>query len=425
MALTFRSSLIVAAALLVAGCTTKKTEAPDLSGPSELATSLSLTASPDVLSQDGQSTSVVAVSARDANGQPLKGLSLHADILVNNVITDFGQLSAKDAATGNDGRATFTYRAPQSVDNVDHGTLVTIAVTPTVGDAHADHARSVQIRLVPVGVVSGGLTSVPDFTIAPIAPKQLETVTFNASDPTLDSKLISYVWDFGDGGSGGGRVASHSYSQVGSYPVTLTVTDTTGLSGSRSKTVSVGLGDLPKAAFVFSPSAPGPGEAVIFDGSQSSVTPPRQIVSYVWQFGTGRSDTGMIVSKTYDTPGTYNVTLSVTDDAGNVGTATQSVKVAAGSQGGLTASFTMSPNKPVDPATVNFNASASTSAGTIVSYTWDFGLGGPQTTTSSPLITPPFQYHEGTYTITLTVTDSLGLTAMTSQTLVVAPPVGP
>ena len=40
MALTFRSSLIVAAALLVTGCTTKKTEAPALSGPSELSTSL-------------------------------------------------------------------------------------------------------------------------------------------------------------------------------------------------------------------------------------------------------------------------------------------------------------------------------------------------------------------------------------------------
>ena len=40
MALTFRSSVIVAAALLVTGCTTKKTEAPDLSGPSELATSI-------------------------------------------------------------------------------------------------------------------------------------------------------------------------------------------------------------------------------------------------------------------------------------------------------------------------------------------------------------------------------------------------
>src|SRR5690348_18157435 len=100
MALTFRSSVIVAAALLVTGCTTKKTEAPDLSGPSELATSITLTASPDILSQDGQSTSAITIQARDGNGQPLKGLSLSADMQGNNIVTDFGQLSAKSVATG-------------------------------------------------------------------------------------------------------------------------------------------------------------------------------------------------------------------------------------------------------------------------------------------------------------------------------------
>ncbi len=136
MALTFRSSLIVAAALLVTGCTTKKTEAPDLSGPSELATSISLTASPDILNQDGQSTSAITILARDSNGQPLKGLSLRADIEVNGVVTDFGQLSAKNVATGADGRASVVYKAPSSVDSADRGTMVTIAVTPLSGDAH-------------------------------------------------------------------------------------------------------------------------------------------------------------------------------------------------------------------------------------------------------------------------------------------------
>ena len=205
MALTFRSTLIVAAALLVTGCTTKKTEAPDLSGPSELATSISLTASPDILNQDGQSTSAITILARDSNGQPLKGLSLRADIEVNNVVTDFGQLSAKNVATGADGRATVVYKAPSSVDSVDRSTMVTIAVTPLSGDAHADFARTVQIRLVPTGTVSGGLTQVPDFQISPTSPNVLESVTFDASDPTLDAKLVGYLWDFGDGSTGSGR----------------------------------------------------------------------------------------------------------------------------------------------------------------------------------------------------------------------------
>ena len=417
MALTFRSSVIVAAALLVTGCTTKKTEAPDLSGPSELATSITLTASPDILSQDGQSTSAITILARDSNGQPLKGLSLRADIEVNNVVTDFGRLSAKNVATGADGRASVVYQAPPSVDSVDRGTLVTIAVTPLSGDAHGDFARTVQIRLVPTGTVSGGLTSVPDFQITPSTPNVLETVTFDASDPTLDGKLVGYLWDFGDGSTGTGRNTSHQYRSGGVYSVTLTVTDTGGSKGSRSKSLTVGSGSAPTAAFVFSPSSPGIGETIVFDASQSLATPPRQIVKYDWQFGTGRSATGMIVSKTYDTPGDYNVTLTVTDDAGNVAVASQTVTVGTSSPGGLTAAFTFSPTQPAVNVAVNFNASTSTGGATIASYKWDFG-DGSATTTANPTVAHTFTAN-GSFVVTLTVKDSNGLTATTNQTVTV------
>ena len=413
MALTFRSSLIVAAALLVTGCTTKKTEAPDLSGPSELATSISLTASPDILNQDGQSTSAITILARDSNGQPLKGLSLRADIEVNNVVTDFGQLSAKNVATGADGRASVVYKAPPSVDSQDRGTMVTIAVTPLSGDAHADFARTVQIRLVPTGTVSGGLTQVPDFQFSPTTPNVLESVIFDASDPTLDGKLVGYLWDFGDGSSGSGRNATHQYRSGGVYSVTLTVTDTGGNKGSRSKSLTVGAGDAPTAAFVFSPASPGIGEVIVFDASQSLAPSPRHIVSYEWQFGTGRSATGMIVSKSYDTPGDYNVTLTVTDDAGNVAVASQTVTVGTSSPGGLTAAFTVSPSQPTANVPVNFNASSSTSSANITSYKWDFG-DGHTTTTASATVAHTYTAN-GSFVVTLTIKDANGLTASTNQ----------
>jgi PKD repeat protein len=418
MALTFRSTLIVAAALLVTGCTTKKTEAPDLSGPSELATSISLTASPDILNQDGQSTSAITILARDSNGQPLRGLSLRADIEVNNVVTDFGQLSAKNVATGADGRASVVYKAPASVDSADHGTMVTIAVTPLSGDAHADFARTVQIRLVPTGTVSGGLTQVPDFQFSPTTPSVLESVTFDASDPSLDGKLVGYLWDFGDGSTGSGRTASHQYRSAGVFSVTLTVTDTGGNKGSRSKSLTVGAGSLPTAAFVFSPANPGIGETIIFDASQSVATAPRHIVSYEWQFGTGRSATGMVVSKSYDTPGDYNITLTVTDDAGNAAVASQTVTIGSSSPGGLTAAFTFSPTSPLPGAPVHFNASTSTSANPIASYKWDFGDGSPVTTTASATTSHTYSA-VGTFVVTLTVKDSAQLTASTSQQVAV------
>jgi PKD repeat protein len=418
MASNYRPTLIVAAALLLAAaCTTKKTEPPPEAGPSELATSLSLSANPDVLSQDGTSTSVVTILARNANGQPIGNLPLRADISVNGTITDFGKLSEKNIATGGDGRASIVYTAPAQVDNVDRQVVVSIQVTPTSGDARGDRPRVVDIRLVPPGTVGGGLANVPDFSVTPEAPTQLETVVFDASDPKLDATLVSYAWTFGDGSSASGRTTSHQYRGAGTYSATLTVTDVGGNKGSRSKSVPVGASDAPNASFVFSPGSPGIGEEIVFNGSASTATPPRRIVSYEWQFGTDRSGTGMIVTKKYDTPGTYNVTLTVTDDAGNKGTATQGVTV-GDSAGGLVAAFTFSPTAPATGSVVNFNASTSTSADPIVSYKWDFGDGNKKTT-SSPTTSNKFTT-AGEYTVTLTITDSKSRSAITTQKVTVS-----
>jgi PKD repeat protein len=329
MALISRISGLVLMAAVIGGCTTKKIEPPAPSGPSELATSLSLSASPDVLTQDGRSTSQITVFARDANAQPIRNLELRADITVNGAVTDFGRLSMKNFTTGSDGRAVTVYTAPKNVDSVDRGTKVTIAITPVGGDARGDLARQVDIRLVPPGTVGGGLTAVPDFEISPEAPKQLETVTFNAADPNLDGKLTAYEWDFGDGDTGFGRFTSHQYRDAGVYAVTLTVTDSTGQTGSLSKSVAVGATELPTADFVFSPAEPKVGDEVVFNGSASAATAPRFITDYKWQFGTatGGSATGMIAKKKFTAVGTYSVTLTVTDDAGNKNTVSKSVEV--------------------------------------------------------------------------------------------------
>lgn len=402
----------------VAACTTKKTEPPALSGPSVFGTALVVTASPSLLPQDGQSTSQIVIQAHDGNNQPVRNLSLRADIVVGGTVTDFGQLSQKSTATGSDGRATITYTAPPPVDNVDRQTVVSIAVTPLTGDARADTARTVDIRLVPTGTV-GGDTQVPAFTVTPSSPLQLQNATFDASDPALDGVLVAYAWDFGDGSKGSGRVASHQYRDVGTYTVTLTVTDQAGRKGSRSRSVSVGSSGLPTASFVFSPSNPGIGEEIAFNAAASTAVAPRTIVKYDWQFGTDRTGSGMVVFKTYDTPGTYNVTLTVTDDAGNKGTASRAVTVGTSSPGGLTAAFTFSPASPLQDTAVNFNASASTSADPIVEYQWDFGDGSTATRTT-PTVAHTFA-DPGTYVVTLRIKDSKGRTALRTAEVAVAP----
>jgi hypothetical protein len=77
-----KTSLVVAALVLTAlsACTLKKQETPSLTGPSELGTSIVLSASPDLLTQDGASQSVITILSRDSNGQPLRNLSVRAEI---------------------------------------------------------------------------------------------------------------------------------------------------------------------------------------------------------------------------------------------------------------------------------------------------------------------------------------------------------
>lgn len=71
----------------------------------------------------------------------------------------------------------------------------------------------------------------------------------------------------------------------------------------------------PEAEFTYSPSSPAANQTITFDASASSATSPREIVQYEWDFDDDTTDTGMIVEHVYTTPGTYTVTLTVTDDA--------------------------------------------------------------------------------------------------------------
>ena len=107
-----RFGAVVAAAVLAAGCTMKKQEAPSLTGPSELGTSITVGVSPDVLTQDGASQSFVSITARDANGQPLRNVSMQAQVYLQGTAVDFGTLSARSLVTDGNGRASLVYTAP-------------------------------------------------------------------------------------------------------------------------------------------------------------------------------------------------------------------------------------------------------------------------------------------------------------------------
>ena len=205
---------LTAALTLLAGCTVKKQEAPPLSGPSVLATSLQLTANPDTLRQDGASQSQIVILALDSTSQPVRNLPIRVEVAVGGTIMDYGQVSAKNVVTGQDGRAALVYTAPTApADPVDNGIVVQILATPTGTDYANATTRTVNIRLVPPGIIlPPNGTPVPAFSFSPTAPITQSDVTFDASQSTdPDGVIVLYQLSFGDGSSGSGPIVRHQY----------------------------------------------------------------------------------------------------------------------------------------------------------------------------------------------------------------------
>jgi PKD repeat protein len=156
------------------------------------------------------------------------------------------------------------------------------------------------------------------------------TCDFDGSGSTdPDGNIVSYAWDFGDGATATGVTASHTYALAGTYSVTLTVTDGAGASAATTQvvTVTAPANQAPTADFTFSCA----DLACNFDGSTS--TDDGTIVSYAWAFGDGGTAAGVAANHTYAAGGTYTVTLTVTDDGGLTGAASQNVTVSTGIPG--------------------------------------------------------------------------------------------
>ena len=166
-----------------------------------------------------------------------------------------------------------------------------------------------------------------------------------------------------------------------------------------------------------SPSSPAVNEKVFFNAAGSTASVGRTIVRYDWDYGQGRQDSGQLVWHIFSQTGEYTVVLTVTDDAGNKGTATKTVSVGAS---GLKPSFSFSPVTPNNGDTVFFNASASSGTNPITSYTWDFGDGGTATGSTPSHVFPcsggPASV---TFVVRLTIQDTVGNKGTTTMNVTV------
>lgn len=232
-----------------------------------------------------------------------------------------------------------------------------------------------------------------------------------------DGTIVAYAWDFGDGNTGTGVTPSHAYAASGTYTVSLMVTDDGGATDTATTTA-----DISPAANISPTSDPnGPytgtaGTVVLFDGSGSADT-DGTIIAYEWTFGDNSTGTGVTPSHSYSRCGSYNVSLTVTDNNGASDTAGTTADIASTGVDAPTANAN-GPYNGIEGQSVQFDGTASSDPDCdIVAYAWDYGDGNTGTGA-----TPTHTYAAaGNYTVTLVVTDNDNLTGMDTTTAAISP----
>ena len=200
------------------------------------------------------------------------------------------------------GPDSFTYTASDSLGAVSTAAIVSITV-------NSDND--------PPTVSAGG---------SPTKILPGDSVGFTASGSDVDGGPLTYAWDFGDGANSNSQNPSHPYAAVGTYTAIVTVTDPGGLTATASVVIQV-IDGKPEARFTVTPFLAAVGQALVFDGGASN-DPGGAIVSYRWDFGDGTPlASGVLAAKAYAAPGTYTVSLTVTDTDGFTDTETRELEI--------------------------------------------------------------------------------------------------
>jgi len=239
------------------------------------------------------------------------------------------------------------------------------------------------------GALNSATARPPDlaFSVQPQPAHLGEAVRFDATSTTsLDDSPISFFWDFGDGVTAQGQTASHSYGKAATYLASLTVrSEKGGWAMERSDVLVIELVPL-HVDFSVLPSsrARQPQSLDPIGFADETHTPAGRAVAWSWSFGDGATAVGQTASHTYAHGGDYIVQLTVTDDRGERGIQTQSLRITGRHP---VAQYTTTPARPNPSQPVGFDASPSFDPdGSIVAYAWDFdGDGAVDQTSSTPV----------------------------------------
>lgn len=245
---------------------------------------------------------------------------------------------------------------------------------------------------------SGGFTATATATVtvnaSPTISVNNSTICQGASANLLANGAIGYTWTPSAG------LSSTTGANVTASPTVTTTYTITGISANGCTNTATSVIGVNSAPVVTLGPLNSVGCAPLCVNFTSTSTSPTQ--SADWNFGDGNGATGTSANYCYNAEGTYNITLTLTDFNGCVGTATVSATVYPVPQ----ANFNAAPQ----PATIldpNIQFTDQTTGAVITNWLWDFGDVGLHDT--SRVKNPKHLYGDtGTYFTWLYVTTAYG-----------------
>ena len=258
----------------------------------------------------------------------------------------------------------------------------------------------------PVTVYSSPLANFTNsFTLCASMP-----VTFNdLSQPNGGGTIMGWNWDFGDPTSGVDNNSTlqnpiHIYKDAGTFAVILIATNVNGCRDTVNR--SVDINQAPTAEFRSDSACLGSPTHF----TDLSIGNSGTITSWLWDFGDGYpASTVQNPTHTYLTSGTFNVTLSVSNNSGCSSQTMQEVLVTVGPF-----VYFIYSGACVGSAT-QFTDQSTVSSGSINNWAWKFGDGD-----TSNLQNPSHIYAQGgTYSVSLTVNNNVGCSNETTIPVVI------
>lgn len=267
-------------------------------------------------------------------------------------------------------------------------------VTLTAANAAGSDSTAKTVTVLPIPIDP----PTANFRVASATVSVGELVNFidqSTGDPT------DWQWNFRDGAPAVDSTAqnpAHAFNAPGTYEVLLTASND---GGSSTFTRTIVVIDPPVASFTREIN-----ELIVALSDTSTNNP----TSWMWDFGDGTTSTQQNPTKTFGAPGTYEISLVASNDAGDSTAFTQTVTVAEQPNADFT--FVRS------GLTVQFT---DTSTGAPVAWSWDMGDG---VTVADPTQNPTKTFAApGTYTVELTVSNAAGSDTHSEQiTVNLAPP---